>query len=408
VHNKKRKILNDPVYGFITIPYEIIFDLIEHPYFQRLRRITQLGLTNLVYSGANHTRFQHAIGAMHLMGKAIDVIRSKGEEITEDEAIGVTIAILLHDIGHGPYSHTLENSIVEGVSHEQISEIFMQKLNIDFEERLDTAIQIFKNEHPKKFLNQLVSSQLDMDRLDYLRRDSFFTGVSEGIIGVDRIIKMLSVVNGNLVVETKGIYSIEKFLVARRLMYWQVYLHKTVISAESMLLQILKRAKKLAHEGVDLQCSSSLRIFLYQDVSKNQLAEESKYLNAFSQLDDYDILAAIKEWQSNTDLVLSLLSKSLVNRKLLKVKLQSETIDPALKTESRAKAKEKLDCSDEELGYLVFDGTIDNRAYTIGKGEIQMLHKDGTVEDIATAADLFTISAMSKPVIKHYLCYPSY
>ena len=406
MHNKKRKILNDPVYGFITIPYEIIFDLIEHPYFQRLRRITQLGLTNLVYSGANHTRFQHAIGAMHLMGKAIDVIRSKGEEITEDEAVGVTIAILLHDIGHGPYSHTLENSIVEGVSHEQISEIFMQKLNIDFEGKLDTAIQIFKNEHPKKFLNQLVSSQLDMDRLDYLRRDSFFTGVSEGIIGVDRIIKMLSVVSGNLVVETKGIYSIEKFLVARRLMYWQVYLHKTVISAESMLLQILKRAKKLAHDGVDLQCSSSLRTFLYQDVSKIQLATESKYLDAFSQLDDYDIMAAIKEWQSNEDLILSLLSKSLVNRKLLKVKLQSDAIGASLKTESLAKAKEKFNCSDEELSYLVFEGTIDNRAYTIGKGEIQMLHKDGTVEDIEHAADLFTISAMSKPVIKHYICYP--
>ena len=406
MHNKKRKILNDPVYGFITIPYEIIFDLIEHPYFQRLRRITQLGLTNLVYSGANHTRFQHAIGAMHLMGKAIDVIRSKGEEITEDEAVGVTIAILLHDIGHGPYSHTLENSIVEGVSHEQISEIFMQKLNIDFEGKLDTAIQIFKNEHPKKFLNQLVSSQLDMDRLDYLRRDSFFTGVSEGIIGVDRIIKMLSVVSGNLVVETKGIYSIEKFLVARRLMYWQVYLHKTVISAESMLLQILKRAKKLAHDGVDLQCSCSLRTFLYQDVSKIQLATESKYLDAFSQLDDYDIMAAIKEWQSNEDLILSLLSKSLVNRKLLKVKLQSDAIGASLKTESLAKAKEKFNCSDEELSYLVFEGTIDNRAYTIGKGEIQMLHKDGTVEDIEHAADLFTISAMSKPVIKHYICYP--
>ena len=406
MHNKKRKILNDPVYGFITIPYEIIFDLIEHPYFQRVRRITQLGLTNLVYSGANHTRFQHAIGAMHLMGKAIDVIRSKGEEITEDEAVGVTIAILLHDIGHGPYSHTLENSIVEGVSHEQISEIFMQKLNIDFEGKLDTAIQIFKNEHPKKFLNQLVSSQLDMDRLDYLRRDSFFTGVSEGIIGVDRIIKMLSVVSGNLVVETKGIYSIEKFLVARRLMYWQVYLHKTVISAESMLLQILKRAKKLAHDGVDLQCSCSLRTFLYQDVSKIQLATESKYLDAFSQLDDYDIMAAIKEWQSNEDLILSLLSKSLVNRKLLKVKLQSDAIGASLKTESLAKAKEKFNCSDEELSYLVFEGTIDNRAYTIGKGEIQMLHKDGTVEDIEHAADLFTISAMSKPVIKHYICYP--
>ena len=292
MYNKKRKILNDPVYGFITIPYEIIFDLIEHPYFQRLRRITQLGLTNLVYSGANHTRFQHAIGAMHLMGKAIDVIRSKGEEITEEEAIGVTVAILLHDIGHGPYSHTLENSIVEGVSHEQISEIFMQKLNDEFEGRLDTAIQIFKNEHPKKFLNQLVSSQLDMDRLDYLRRDSFFTGVSEGIIGVDRIIKMLGVVNGNLVVESKGIYSIEKFLVARRLMYWQVYLHKTVIAAESMLLQILKRAKELSQKGVHLPCTSQLEVFLKSSVSQMQLSNDSSYLESFAQLDDYDILCS--------------------------------------------------------------------------------------------------------------------
>jgi len=408
VHNKKRKILNDPVYGFITIPYEIIFDLIEHPYFQRLRRITQLGLTNLVYSGANHTRFQHAIGAMHLMGKAIDVIRSKGEEITEDEAIGVTIAILLHDIGHGPYSHTLENSIVEGVSHEQISEIFMQKLNSGFEGKLDTAIQIFKNEHPKKFLNQLVSSQLDMDRLDYLRRDSFFTGVSEGVIGVDRIIKMLSVVNGNLVVEAKGIYSIEKFLVARRLMYWQVYLHKTVISAESMLLQILKRAKSLAHRNVKLDCNAAIKTFLYEDVTKTQLAQETEYCNAFSQLDDYDIMAAIKEWQFHPDLVLSFLSSCLVNRKLLKVKLQSELIEPQLVSESRTKVQEKLSCSEEELSYLVFEGKIDNRAYTIGKGEIQMLYKDGTVKDIAQAADLFNISAMSEPVTKHYLCYPTF
>ncbi|MAZ37002.1 MAG: phosphohydrolase [Crocinitomicaceae bacterium] len=408
MHNKKRKILNDPVYGFITIPYEIIFDLIEHPYFQRLRRITQLGLTNLVYSGANHTRLQHAIGAMHLMGKAIDVIRSKGEEITEDEAIGVTIAILLHDIGHGPYSHTLENSIVEGVSHEQISEIFMQKLNSGFEGKLDTAIQIFKNEHPKKFLNQLVSSQLDMDRLDYLRRDSFFTGVSEGVIGVDRIIKMLSVVNGNLVVEAKGIYSIEKFLVARRLMYWQVYLHKTVISAESMLLQILKRAKSLAHRNVKLDCNAAIKTFLYEDVTKTQLAQETEYFNAFSQLDDYDIMAAIKEWQFHPDLVLSFLSSCLVNRKLLKVKLQSELIEPQLVSESRTKVQEKLSCSEEELSYLVFEGKIDNRAYTIGKGEIQMLYKDGTVKDIAQAADLFNISAMSEPVTKHYLCYPTF
>ncbi len=407
MYNKKRKILNDPVYGFITIPYEIIFDLIEHPYFQRLRRITQLGLTNLVYSGANHTRFQHAIGAMHLMGKAIDVIRSKGEEITEEEAIGVTVAILLHDIGHGPYSHTLENSIVEGVSHEQISEIFMQKLNDEFEGRLDTAIQIFKNEHPKKFLNQLVSSQLDMDRLDYLRRDSFFTGVSEGIIGVDRIIKMLGVVNGNLVVESKGIYSIEKFLVARRLMYWQVYLHKTVIAAESMLLQILKRAKELSQKGVHLPCTSQLEVFLKSSVSQMQLSNDSSYLESFAQLDDYDILCSIKEWQFHSDGVLSYLSKSLVDRKLLKVKLQNEPIENGFIKAKESATRSKLKYATEELKYLVFSGAIDNRAYTIGRGEILMRHKDGTVEDIAQAADLFNISAMSEPVTKHYVCYPS-
>lgn len=408
VHNKKRKILNDPVYGFITIPYEIIFDLIEHPYFQRLRRITQLGLTNIVYSGANHTRFQHAIGAMHLMSKAIDVIRSKGEEITEEEAIGVTIAILLHDIGHGPYSHTLENSIVEGVSHEQLSEIFMDKLNAEFNGALEVAIQIFRNDHPKKFLNQLVSSQLDMDRLDYLRRDSFFTGVSEGIIGVDRIIKMLNVSDGNLVVEQKGIYSIEKFLVARRLMYWQVYLHKTVLSAESMLLQILKRAKQLARSGVQLPCSPALQIFLYNDVSKSELHSNENTIDAFAQLDDYDILSAIKIWQKSDDLVLSYLSKGLVNRRLLKVKLQSSPIDKSVLEQNVEQASKNLNCSLDEASHIVFKGIIDNRAYTIGKGDINMLHKDGSVQDIAQAADLFIISAMSEPVTKHYLCYPAF
>lgn len=407
MHNQKRKILNDPVYGFITIPYEIIFDLIEHPYFQRLRRITQLGLTNLVYSGANHTRFQHALGAMHLMGKAIDVIRSKGEEITEEEAVGVTIAILLHDIGHGPYSHTLENSIVENVSHEQISTVFMYKLNKEFNGQLETAIQIFKNEHPKKFLNQLVSSQLDMDRLDYLRRDSFFTGVSEGVIGVDRIIKMLSVVDGNLVVETKGIYSIEKFLVARRLMYWQVYLHKTVLAAESMLLQILKRAKQLSHQGAEVHCSPALEIFLKQNISKSKLNSDSNYLETFAQLDDYDILSAIKVWQHHEDEILSYLSTSLVNRKLLKVRLQNAPIDQGYISEKQNLVKEHFTNSSEESSYLVFTGEIDNKAYTVGQGEIQMLHKDGTVEDIAAAADLFNISAMSTAVKKHYICYPN-
>ncbi len=407
MYNKKRKIFNDPVYGFITIPYEIIFDLIEHPYFQRLRRISQLGLTNLVYSGANHTRFQHAIGAMHLMGKAIDVIRSKGEEITEEEARGVTIAILLHDIGHGPFSHTLENSIVEGVSHEQLSEVFMQKLNSEFNGVLDTAIQIFKNEHPKKFLNQLVSSQLDMDRLDYLRRDSFFTGVSEGIIGVDRIIKMLSVSNGNLVVENKGIYSIEKFLVARRLMYWQVYLHKTVLAAENMLLQILKRAKTLTHQGVYLDCSPALHKFLSEDVTKSRIQNREEYLLSFAQLDDYDILGAIKIWQNHSDFIISYLSKALVNRKLLKVKLQEDQFNSSDVKTKEKEVQQQLQIASKNVNYLVFEGAIDNRAYTIGKGEIQMLYKDGRVEDIAHAADLFNIAAMSEPVTKYYFCYPS-
>ena len=323
-YNSKRKILNDPIYGFITIPNELIFDLIEHPYFQRLRRISQLGLTNLVYSGANHTRFQHALGAMYLMGKAIDILRQKGHDITEDEALGVTIAILLHDIGHGPFSHTLEHTIVPGVSHEALSLLFMDRLNKEFDGKLDTAIQIFKNEHPKKYLNQLVSSQLDIDRLDYLRRDSFFTGVTEGIVGSDRIIKMMNIYQDNLVIEAKGIYSIEKFLVARRLMYWQVYLHKTVLSAENVLMRILGRARELALGGKKLICSDALRVFLYGKVTQNDFKEQKDLLDSFAQLDDYDVLGAIKQWQNNDDFVLSNLSRRLVNRNLLKIKLQKE------------------------------------------------------------------------------------
>lgn len=402
---RKRKIFNDPVYGFITIPYDIIFQLIEHPYFQRLRRISQLGLTNMVYSGANHTRFQHALGAVHLMGKAIEVIRSKGQEITEEEAVGVSIAILLHDIGHGPYSHTLEHCIVEGVSHENISLIIMDQLNEDFEGRLDTAISIFRNEYPKKFLYQLVSSQLDMDRLDYLRRDSFFTGVSEGVIGVDRIIKMLDVVDDELVVEAKGIYSIEKFLVARRLMYWQVYLHKTVIAAEQLLMRILERAKELAMEGKELPCTESLKVFLYGDFSLSDFRKNRSLVSQFSKLDDYDVLSAIKEWSQSDDTVLSILCQNLIDRKLPKILMDKEPVDQNVFEEKRAKLKSALKLENDEVKYFVFQGSIDNRAYQ-PLSRINLLYKDGTKKDIAEAADLLNISALSEPVTKHFLCYP--
>lgn len=402
---RKRKIFNDPVYGFITIPYEIIFDLIEHPYFQRLRRISQLGLTNLVYSGATHTRFQHAIGAVHLMGKAIEVIRNKGHEITEEEALGVSIAILLHDIGHGPYSHTLEKSIVTGIHHEDISILLMDHLNREFEGKLDLAIAIFKNEYPKKFLYQLVSGQLDMDRLDYLRRDSFFTGVSEGVIGVDRIIKMLDVVDDQLVVEAKGIYSIEKFLVARRLMYWQVYLHKTVIAAEQMLMRILERARHLAMKGEKIHCSRNLEVFLYGNFHKSDFIKDKILLKHFAQLDDFDVLAAIKEWQYSSDPVLSKLCTRLINRNLLKIQMQREPIAPQLLQEKLSIIEAKSGLTAEQAKSFAFMESIDNMAYQSDKS-INLLYKDGSIKDIADAADLLNISALTEVVTKNFICYP--
>src|SRR5512133_382460 len=328
----KKKIINDPVHGFINIPFDIILDLIEHPYFQRLQRIRQLGLTSMVYPGATHSRFQHALGAIHLMGQAISNIQSKGHEITEEEAEAVTIAILLHDIGHGPFSHTLEETIAEGIHHEILSGLFMEELDREFQGGLRMAIRIFRNEYPKKFLHQLVSSQLDMDRLDYLRRDSFFTGVTEGVIGSDRIIKMLNVVNDNLVVEAKGIYSIEKFLIARRLMYWQVYLHKTVLSAEKLMLMILKRAKELAGAKQNLFCTPSLAWFLYEfpsGLSVNRMDPEirTQLVSQFAQLDDNDIMASAKVWASHPDKLLSILCSKLVDRNLNRIKMQNEPLD---------------------------------------------------------------------------------
>jgi uncharacterized protein len=404
--SSKRKIFNDPVYGFITIPHELIFDIVQHPYFQRLRRITQLGLTNLVYPGANHTRFQHALGATHLMGSAIEVLRNKGKEITHDEALGVLSAILLHDVGHGPYSHTLESTLVEGVHHETISKLIIEKLNRQFEGKLDTAISIFKGEYHKNFLHQLVSSQLDIDRLDYLKRDSFFTGVSEGVIGSDRIIKMLDVVNDELAIEAKGIYSIEKFIVARRLMYWQVYLHKTVLAAEFLLTKILQRAKQLAREGSKIPAPETLKLFLKNTYTESQFANNQEVFSAFLNLDDYDILSCIKNWCNHPDKVLSTLSNNLINRKLNKIILQKEPIDQNKLDELIQKAKKQYQISDNEASYLVYAGDISNNAYNIEEDRINILFKNGKVADIAEAADLLNISVLSKQVTKHFICFP--
>ncbi len=405
INANKLKIFNDPIYGFVTIPYEIVYDLIDHPYFQRLRRIKQLGLTNLVYPGALHTRFHHAMGAMHLMCQAVDTIRSKGHEITEEEAQGVTIAILLHDIGHGPFSHALEHSIVNNITHEVLSEIFMDKLNIQFKGKLDLAIKIFQNKYKKKFLHQLVSSQLDMDRLDYLKRDSFFTGVSEGVISSDRIIKMLNVVNDQLVVEAKGIYSIEKFIIARRLMYWQVYLHKTVLSAENLLVNILRRAKELAEKKVDLFCTPALKTFLYNKYHKEDFIKKNNLIETFALLDDYDIMASVKVWVNHNDKVLSILCKQLVDRNLFKIELQNNAFKDDKISSLKNNAKKQLGLSDKESNYFVFTGNVTNDAYRADKIRINILAKDGTVRDIADASDQLSIDVLAKTVKKHFLCY---
>ncbi len=404
--NNKKKIFNDPIYGFISIPDDFIFDLIEHPYFQRLRRIMQLGLSHLVYPGALHTRFHHVLGAMHLMTQAIATIRRKGHEITQDEERAVLIAILLHDIGHGPFSHALEYDIVSGVSHEEISGFFIDRLAKEFGEDLDRALLIFKNKHHKPFLYQLVSSQLDMDRLDYLNRDSFYTGVSEGIIGSDRLIEMLNVHEGNLVLEEKGIYSIEKFIVARRLMYWQVYLHKTVVAAEFMLIHALRRAKHLAKKGDHLFASPALHFFLNNDVTKENFETDEKFLNLFSDLDDYDILGALKVWQSHPDKTLSELSKRLVNRKLFKIEISKEPFSPDRIQLEKELARKQFDLEDSEVDFFVYSDILSNNAYNHNKQNINMLMKNGEIIDLTKASDNLNISALALPVEKYFLCYP--
>ena len=400
------KILNDPIYGFIRIPHGIIFELIEHPYFQRLRRITQLGLSYLVYPGAYHTRFQHAIGATYLMSKAVQQLRSKGHVITEEEDEAVSIAILLHDIGHGAFSHALEHSIAHEISHEDLSLLFMEKLNKELNGQLTTAIQIFKNEYHKRFLHQLVSSQLDMDRMDYLKRDSFYSGVQEGIIGSDRIIHMLNVVNDQLVVESKGIYSIEKFLIARRLMYWQVYLHKTVLSAENMLIKVLKRAKELSQSGNELFGSSALKLFLKNNFTLDDFRKKEEVFQAFTRLDDQDVLAAIKEWQFHEDKILATLSNKIIQRKLLKIKVTDEAVSEAILLEMKNRVANYYDIDITQTEYLAFNDSISNNAYNAHKSNINILYKDGSLKDIADASDQLNISALSKPVKKHFFCYP--
>ena len=399
----KLKILNDPIYGFIQIPSTLIFDIIEHPYFQRLRRITQMGFSNLVYPGANHTRFHHAIGCMHLMQKAVGVLRFKEVLISSEEENALYIAILLHDIGHGAFSHALEHSIVSGISHEEISLNFMKKLNKEFDGKLNLAIEVFEGKNPRKFLFQLISSQLDIDRLDYLKRDSFYTGVTEGNISSDRLIAMMNVKDDELVIEEKGIYSVEKFLIARRLMYWQVYLHKTGLVAENMLVNVLKRAKELAEEGVELFSSTSLKYFMYQQISEENFNDET--LDMFSKLDDYDVLSAIKEWSNHEDKVLSLLSKMIINRKLLRIEIQQKQFEKSDLNEKIKQVAKKLKLSENEAKFFVFSKKITNQAYQQEK-PIFILNKKGNIKDIAQASDQLNLQALTTPVIKHFICYP--
>jgi hypothetical protein len=404
--NNKKKIINDPIYGFIAIPDDFIFDIIQHPYMQRLRRISQLGLSHLVYPGAIHTRFQHVLGAMHLMTQAVAVLKRKGHDISEEEERGVLLAILLHDIGHGPFSHALEFDIVNTVNHEDISSFFIKRLEKEFGSDLHVALSIFQNTHTKPFLHQLVSSQLDMDRLDYLNRDSFYSGVSEGIIGSDRLIEMLQVHNGSLVIEEKGIYSIEKFIVARRLMYWQVYLHKTVVSAEYMLIYTLRRAKYLVKKGADVFSTPALYYFLKQDVLLEDFQNKDEVIDNFSQLDDFDIFTSIKVWSRHDDSILSFLSDCIVNRRLFKIDISKKAFSSEIILGKKEELKTALGFSDQEVDYLVFSDVLMNKAYNQSRQNINILMKTGEIVDLAEASDNLNISALAQPVEKYFLCYP--
>ena len=403
--NQVSKILNDPVYGFITLNKGILLNIVDHPFFQRLSRIKQLGLTYLVYPGAHHTRFHHAIGAAHLMGQAIHTLQENGFSISEEERTAVTLAILLHDIGHGPFSHALEHSFVEGINHENISSLFMDSLNKELDGGLDMAIQIFDNKYPKKFLHHLVSSQLDMDRLDYLKRDSFFTGVSEGVVSNQRIIKMFSIVNDEIVIKEKGIYSIEKFIVARRLMYWQVYLHKTVLSAEFLLAKILERAREILLSGSKLFVVPSLKILLSQKITSDNISQID-FLKFFSKVDDYDVFTCVKIRCDSSDKIISSLSKMLIERKLPKVKISGQKFSFEDVENCKSIHQKSLGFNKQEMNYFVYQKEMENNAYDPRKDEIKILFNDGSLKDITQASDNLNISALSKPVKKYYLFAP--
>jgi HD superfamily phosphohydrolase len=408
--SSKNKIVNDPVWGFIELDSDLHLEIIEHPYFQRLRRIKQLGLSSMVYPGANHTRFEHAIGTMHLVRMAVDVLRKKGNKISDEEEEGVIAALLLHDIGHGPFSHALEQSIVQGVSHEELSRLYMDALNIEMDGRLDLAIDIFTNNYPKRFLHQLVSSQLDMDRLDFLKRDSFFSGVSEGVVSSERIIKMLDIRHDQLVVEVKGIYSVEKFLIARRLMYWQVYLHKTVLSAEHMMINLLKRASWLTGIGTYVPATYPLEVFLRKEIQSNDFFSpdpiiRKKALDHFANLDDSDILCAIKSWMLHADPVLANLSNDLINRKLFKIKLSKSPYSESKLSILKDLLFSKIGISVNDADYMIIHGEITNSAYDADAESINILYKNGKLKDIKEASDI-NLEGLTKTVRKHFVCYP--
>ncbi|NDV81191.1 HD domain-containing protein [Bacteroides sp. 51] len=402
----KRKIINDPVFGFINIPEGLLYDIIQHPVLQRLTRIKQMGITSVVYPGAQHTRFQHSLGAFYLTGEAIIQLRSKGHDITNEEAEAVRIAILMHDVGHGPFSHVLENTIIKGVPHEEISLLLMKRINEETNGKLDLAIRIFKDEYPKKFLHQLVSGQLDMDRLDYLRRDSFYTGVTEGNIGSARIIKMLNVKDDHLVIESKGIYSIENFLMARRLMYWQVYLHKTSVAYESMLVSALSRAKELAQQGVELFTSPAFHFFLYQNIDRNRFYRDNECLENFIQLDDNDIWTSLKVWSNHPDKILSTLSQGLINRKIFKVEISNEPFSEEQKKELTLQISNRLGISfSEATTYFVSTPSTEKNMYDPADDSIDIMYNNGNIKNIAEASDMLNISLLSKKVKKYYICY---
>lgn len=401
---KKLKLFNDPIYGFIAVSNPLIFDLIEHPYFQRLRRISQMGLSYLVYPGANHTRFHHAIGCMYVMQKAIRVLQSKGIAISDEEKEALLVAVLLHDIGHGPFSHAMESVIISHIHHEELSLFYMEALNEEFKGRLTLAIEIFKETYHRKFMSQLVSGQLDMDRIDYLKRDSFYTGVAEGNINSERLIMMLNVADNKLVVEEKGIYSVEKFIIARRLMYWQVYLHKTSIVAEQLLIKLFQRAKELIDDGKDAHTHTTLSFFLKQNIATENI--NKTILDTFSRLDDYDIISTMKEWQFHDDFIVSKLSEMILHRKLLKIKWRKTPVSEDKIITYRKALTKKYNLSLEAAAYFVFAGMIENKAYTTERQNINILTSTGKVIDVASASDHLSIKALSKPIKKYYFCHP--